>query len=144
MVTSLGCVAITAAHTIIIEYLVADHDAREGHEPGSRGPFNATGLAIDVAIIVFGLVLVICACFASCLNCCCDSRPPKVIHPLCWRKWDRLHICIVLLVSDTFHFFFLFRWIVCKIFRQFCEVFKGNYSTTCKRERSHFVFPQCK
>ncbi|XP_071796200.1 uncharacterized protein [Asterias amurensis] len=77
MVISLGCIAITAAHTMVIEYKLADQDAREGYEPGKRGPFIATGLAINGAVIVFGLILMICACYASWLNCCCESRPSK-------------------------------------------------------------------
>ncbi|XP_038053378.1 uncharacterized protein LOC119725858 [Patiria miniata] len=77
MVTSLACIAITAGHTMVKEYALADEKAREGYQPGSRGPFVATGLAINGAVLVFGLILIICACYATWLNCCCDNRPSK-------------------------------------------------------------------
>ena len=37
-----------------------------------------TGLAIEGGVILFALVLLICSCYASWLNCCCEPRPPKV------------------------------------------------------------------
>ena len=90
---SLACLAITAAIAFWEEYdltMMADEETNgvsDGDEGRAKSPKHGekdgdtivlTGLLIEGAVMLFGLVLLICSCYGAWLNCCCESRPPKV------------------------------------------------------------------
>ncbi|XP_072015406.1 uncharacterized protein [Amphiura filiformis] len=87
---SLACLAITAAISFWIEFDLTMDDNNNGEitngdgaTPGSgdaekdEDTIVLTGLLIEGAVVLFGLILLICSCYGAWLNCCCESRPPK-------------------------------------------------------------------